>query len=156
MGSNSLTKDWTWAPLHWENGVFATGPPGKSLMWSLYFSVFAYMLILSRKFCLHLSDSNKVSFCFFTYLVWVSAIHQHESATGIHMSLHSWPSFSPPSRSYPTPSQDRNELFLVHNPWTYPRWKTPVQNPPWKWAEQSWDGQWAGGKKSHSQVGKHH
>ena len=30
MGSSSLTRNWTWAPLDWELGVLATGPPGKS------------------------------------------------------------------------------------------------------------------------------
>ena len=27
--SSSLTRDWTRAPLHWKQGVLATGPPGK-------------------------------------------------------------------------------------------------------------------------------
>ena len=33
MGSSSLTKDWSQArpPQHWERGVLATEPPGKSL-----------------------------------------------------------------------------------------------------------------------------
>ena len=30
-GPSSLTKDQIQAPLHWEHGVLATGPPGKSL-----------------------------------------------------------------------------------------------------------------------------
>ena len=29
-GSSSLTRDRTLGPLHWESGVLATGPPGKS------------------------------------------------------------------------------------------------------------------------------
>ena len=32
--------------------------------------------------------------------VLVSAIHQHESATGIHMSPPSWPSLLPPTTSH--------------------------------------------------------
>ena len=37
------------------------------------------------------------------YVVLVSAIHQHESATGIHMSLLSWTSLPPTSHlSYPS------------------------------------------------------
>ena len=30
MGFSSLTRDGTWAPLHWEHRVLATGPPGES------------------------------------------------------------------------------------------------------------------------------
>ena len=30
MGYSSLTRDRTLGPLHWERGVLATGPPGKS------------------------------------------------------------------------------------------------------------------------------
>ena len=30
VGSSSPTRDQTWAPLCWELGVLATGPPGKS------------------------------------------------------------------------------------------------------------------------------
>ena len=31
-GIYSLTRDWTWAPLHWECRVLATGPPRKPLL----------------------------------------------------------------------------------------------------------------------------
>ena len=31
VGSSSLTRDQTWAPCIWEQGVLAIGPPGKSL-----------------------------------------------------------------------------------------------------------------------------
>ena len=31
VGSSSLTRDGTLGPLHWEQGVLATGPPGKFL-----------------------------------------------------------------------------------------------------------------------------
>ena len=31
MESSSLKRDQTWAPLRWEQGVLAPGPPGKSL-----------------------------------------------------------------------------------------------------------------------------
>ena len=30
VGSSSLTRNWTWASLHWERRVLATGPLGKS------------------------------------------------------------------------------------------------------------------------------
>ena len=32
VGSSSLTRDQTWAPLHWKHGVLATGLPGKSVV----------------------------------------------------------------------------------------------------------------------------
>ena len=35
MGWSSLIKDGTWAPLHWEEGVLATGPQGNSLFFFL-------------------------------------------------------------------------------------------------------------------------
>ena len=35
MGSSFLTKDGTGGPLHWELGVSATRPPGKSPMYFL-------------------------------------------------------------------------------------------------------------------------
>ena len=31
VGSSSLTRDQTWAALHWECGALTPGPPGKSL-----------------------------------------------------------------------------------------------------------------------------
>ena len=31
LGSNSLIRDQTWVPLHWERGALITGPPGRSL-----------------------------------------------------------------------------------------------------------------------------
>ena len=40
MGSNSLSRDWTPEPLHWECGVLASGPPGKSQSWFFSFSAF--------------------------------------------------------------------------------------------------------------------
>ena len=32
VGCNSLTRDWTQGPLHWECRVLPTGPPGRSLL----------------------------------------------------------------------------------------------------------------------------
>ena len=44
MGSSSLTRDWTLAPLHWEHGILATGlsgkPPSVCLEGKLTFFVF--------------------------------------------------------------------------------------------------------------------
>ena len=31
LGSSSPTRDRTWGPLHWEQRVITTGPPGRSL-----------------------------------------------------------------------------------------------------------------------------
>ena len=39
MVSSSLTKEWTPGSLHWERGVLATGPPGKSPKSSLWQTV---------------------------------------------------------------------------------------------------------------------
>ena len=46
MGSNSLTRDPTQAPLHWENSILATGAPGKYQRW--YMGTFVTMQIKSQ------------------------------------------------------------------------------------------------------------
>ena len=62
--SSSLTRDWTWGPLHWELGMLASGPTGKS--WLLP----SYRCMIHRAICLWLTLWFKL--ILLTYKYWGS------------------------------------------------------------------------------------
>ena len=67
----------------------ATGQPGTQYLLISLPSVFSYLFLIGGKLIYN--------------VVWVSAIHQHESTTGIHMSPPSEASLPPPTSSHPAP-----------------------------------------------------
>ena len=126
-GSSNLSKD-TGVPER-EPGLLSPGvPPGWalsiSLHWALCNSTSTLLSCLVSPSCCPEGPSFLI-YMYFFFLIggWllynimlVSAIHQHESVIGVHMSLPSWTSFPPPIPSHPLWCHRVSDSSTLHLP----------------------------------------
>ena len=61
VGSSSLTRDWTWGPLHCDHGVLATGPSWKSHLAMSLIIMTGWYLVGRGQGCYSTSSNPQVS-----------------------------------------------------------------------------------------------